>query len=198
MLRRLYDWTMSLAARKSAEVWLAVIAFVESSVFLVPADVLYLPMALAKPERAYRYALIATVASVLGGIAGWALGYYAYDAIARPVLEFYGKLDAFEQLRIYIHDEWEILLLLLVTSGLAHLPPIKVVTILAGVIHMNLGFFVLSAIVARGARFFFLAWLLRRYGEPIRHFIEKRLGQVAGVIAAVAIALGIAYKLLAH
>ncbi|MDQ0563907.1 membrane protein YqaA with SNARE-associated domain [Rhizobium mesoamericanum] len=198
MLRRLYDWTMSLAGRKSAEVWLAVIAFVESSIFLVPADVLYLPMALAKPERAYRYALIATVASVLGGIAGWMLGYYAYDAIARPVLEFYGKLDAFEQLRLYIHDEWEILLLLLVTSGLAHLPPIKVVTILAGVIHMNLGFFIISAIVARGARFFFLAWLLRRYGESIRHFIEKRLGQVAGIVAAVAIALGIAYKLLAH
>ena len=105
MLRRLYDWTMSLAARKSAEVWLAVIAFVESSVFLVPADVLYLPMALAKPERAYRYALVATVASVLGGIAGWALGYYAYDALARPVLEFYGKLEAFEQLRVYIHGE---------------------------------------------------------------------------------------------
>ncbi len=70
MLRRLYDWTMSLAARKSAEAWLAVIAFVESSVFLVPADVLYLPMALARPERAYRYALVATIASVLGGIAG--------------------------------------------------------------------------------------------------------------------------------
>ena len=198
MLRRLYDWTMSLAARKSAEVWLAVIAFVESSVFLVPADVLFLPMALARPERSYRYALIATVASVLGGIAGWALGYYAYDALARPVLEFYGKLEAFEQLRVYIHDEWEILLLLLVTSGLAHLPPIKIVTILAGVIHMNLGFFVISAIVARGARFMALAWAMRRYGESIRHFIEKRLGQIAAIAAVVLIALGVAYKLIAH
>ncbi|KRB62678.1 hypothetical protein ASE04_00420 [Rhizobium sp. Root708] len=197
MLRRLYDWTMSLAARKSAEVWLAVIAFVESSVFLVPADVLFLPMALAKPERSYRYALIATIASVLGGIAGWTLGYYAYDAVARPVLEFYGKLDAFEHLRLYIHDEWEILLLLLVTSGFAHLPPIKIVTILAGVIHMNIWFFVISAIIARGARFLVLAWLLRRYGEPIRHFVEKRLGQIAAVVAAILIALGLAYKLLA-
>ncbi|MDQ9476526.1 DedA family protein, partial [Serratia marcescens] len=80
MLRRLYDWTMSLAARKSAEVWLAFIAFVESSVFVVPADVLYLPMALARPERAYRYALVATIFSVLGGIAGWFLGHYAYEA----------------------------------------------------------------------------------------------------------------------
>ncbi|MBY5807719.1 DedA family protein [Rhizobium ruizarguesonis] len=198
MLRRLYDWTMSLASRKSAEVWLAVIAFVESSVFLVPADVLFLPMALAKPERAYRYALIATVASVLGGIAGWALGYYAYDAIARPVLEFYSKFDDFERLRREIHGEWEILLLLLVTSGLAHLPPIKVVTIMAGVIGMNLGFFVISAIIARGARFLLLAWLLRRYGEPIRHFVEKRLGQIVGIGAGVLITLGIAYKLFAH
>ena len=74
MLRSLYDWTMALSARKSAAVWLAVIAFVESSVFLVPADVLFLPMALAKPERAFRYALIATIFSVLGGIAGWGIG----------------------------------------------------------------------------------------------------------------------------
>ena len=149
------------------------------------------------PWIALVLALVATIASVLGGIAGWTLGYYAYDAVARPVLEFYGKLDAFEHLRLYIHDEWEILLLLLVTSGFAHLPPIKIVTILAGVIHMNLWFFVISAIIARGARFLVLAWLLRRYGEPIRHFIEKRLGQIAAVVAAVLIALGLAYKLLA-
>lgn len=197
MLRRLYDWTMSLAARKSAEIWLAIIAFVESSVFLVPADVLYVPMALAKPERAYRYAVVATTASVLGGIAGWALGYYAYDTIARPILEFYGKLDAFEQLRVYIQGQWEIVLLMLVTSGLAHLPPIKVVTILSGVVQMNLGFFIISAIVARGARFLFLAWLLRRYGESIRHFIEKRLGQITAIVAGLLIVLGVGYKLLA-
>ncbi|MBB3966257.1 YqaA family protein [Rhizobium metallidurans] len=197
MLRRLYDWTMSLAARKSAEIWLAIIAFVESSVFLVPADVLYVPMALAKPERAYRYAVVATTASVLGGIAGWALGYYAYDTIARPILEFYGKIDAFEQLRVFIQGQWEIVLLMLVTSGLAHLPPIKVVTILAGVVQMNLGFFIISAIVARGARFLFLAWLLRRYGESIRHFIEKRLGQITAIVAGLLIVLGVGYKLLA-
>src|SRR5690606_39605072 len=79
MLRRLYDWTMGLAARKTAEYWLAFIAFVESSVFLIPADVLFLPMALARPDRAYRYAIVATAASVLGGIAGWYIGYYAFD-----------------------------------------------------------------------------------------------------------------------
>jgi membrane protein YqaA with SNARE-associated domain len=196
MLRRLYDWTMSLAARRSAEVWLAVIAFVESSVFLVPADVLFLPMALAKPERSYRYAIVATVASVLGGIAGWALGFYAYETVARPVLEFYGKLDAFEQMKSYV--TYETILLLLVTSGLAHLPPIKIVTILSGVIHVNIWLFVISAIVARGARFLFLAWLLRRYGEPIRHFVEKRLGHIVSIGAVVAIVLYIVYRYLAH
>jgi membrane protein YqaA with SNARE-associated domain len=183
----LYDWTLSLAARKSAEWWLAFIAFVESSVFLVPADVLYLPMALSRPDRAYRYALIATVASVLGGIAGWFIGFYAFEAIARPVLEFYGKLDAFDALRLSSGTGF--ILLMLVTSGLAHLPPIKVVTILAGVIGFPLGWFILSAIVARGARFLFLAWLLRSYGEPIRHFIEKRLGLIAGGGAAALILL---------
>ena len=187
MLRRLYDWTLSLAARKSAEYWLAFIAFIESSIFLVPADVLYLPMALARPDKAYRYALIATAASVLGGIAGWLLGHYAYEALAKPVLEFYGKLDDFESLRL--SSGYGFIVLMLVTSGLAHLPPIKVVTILAGVLAFSLPLFIISAIIARGARFFALAWLLKTYGEPIRHFIEERLGLIAAAGAAVLILL---------
>ena len=194
MLRRLYDWTLSLAARKSAEWWLAIIAFIESSVFLVPADVLFLPMALARPDRAYRYAAIATAASVLGGVAGWMLGYFAYETIAKPILEFYGKLDEFEALRT--SSGFGFILLMLVTSGVAHLPPIKVVTILSGVMHVNLWLFVVSAILARGARFYFLAWLLRKYGEPIRHFIEKRLGLIAAAGAAALILLYIIVKYL--
>jgi membrane protein YqaA with SNARE-associated domain len=142
---------------------------------------------LSRPDRAYRYALVATVASVLGGIAGWFIGFYAFEAIARPVLEFYGKLDAFDALRLSSGTGF--ILLMLITSGLAHLPPIKVVTILAGVIGFPLGWFILSAIVARGARFLFLAWLLRSYGEPIRHFIEKRLGLIAGAGAVAVILL---------
>jgi membrane protein YqaA with SNARE-associated domain len=118
---------------------------------------------------------VATVASVLGGIAGWFLGHYAYEAVAKPVLEFYGKLDDFEALRTSSGTGF--ILLMLVTSGLAHLPPIKVVTILSGVIGVNIcTCSSSSAIVARGARFFALAWLLRTYGEPIRHFVEERLG----------------------
>lgn len=196
MLRQLYDWTMSLAARKSAEKWLAIIAFIESSIFLVPADVLFLPMALAKPEKAYRYAVIATVASVLGGIAGWFLGYYAFETVAKPILAFYGKLEAFEALRTAV--DYQMVVLLLITSGLSHLPPIKVVTILSGVAHINIWLFIVSAIVARGARFLLLAWLLQRYGEPIRHFIENRLGQIAGFGAAALIVLYVAYRYFLH
>lgn len=192
MIKRLYDWTLALAARKTAEVWLAFIAFVESSVFLVPADVLFLPMALARPARAYRFALVATIASTLGGIAGYFLGLFAFEALAEPVLTFYGKLDDFERLRQCTGEDT--LMVLLVTSGLAHLPPIKVVTILAGVAKISFGFFVASCIIARGARFFALAWALRRFGEPIRMFIERRLGQIAAVAAAVLIGLYVIIK----
>ena len=194
MLRRLYDWTLSLAARKTAEIWLAVIAFIESSVFLVPADVLFLPMGLARPQRAWRYALIATVASVAGGIAGWYLGWYAFDTLALPILEFYHKVEAFERLR---RDWGDSVLLLLITSGLAHLPPIKVVTILAGAVHIGLAFFVISCVLARGARFFALAFLLRRYGDTIRHFIERRLKVIAVLGAAALILLYFGLKLVA-
>jgi membrane protein YqaA with SNARE-associated domain len=188
MLKRLYDWTLSLAARKSAQWWLGIISFVESSVFLVPAEALLVPMGLARPERAYRFALIATVGSVLGGVAGWLLGYYAYELIARPVLEFYGSLDKFEMLRS--SSSRDAILLMLITSGIAHLPPMKVVTILSGAAGVDGWLFVASAIVARGSKFFIIAWLLRRYGEPIRDFIEKRLGIIA--LAAV-LALVLAY-----
>ena len=194
MLKKLYDWTMGLAATKSAEVWLAIIAFVESSIFLVPADVLFIPMALSKPTKAYRYAAVATIASTLGGIAGYALGYFAYDSVAKPILIFYGKLAEFEHMKSCASNET--LLLLLTTSGLAHLPPIKIVTILAGVAQISFVFFVMSCILARGARFFALAWALRIYGDSVRHFIEHRLGLVAGLIAAILIGLYLSVKYL--
>ena len=192
MLKRLYGWTLALAARKTAEVWLAVIAFVESSVFLVPADVLFLPMALARPAQAYRFALVATIASTLGGVAGYALGLLAYDALAQPVLAFYGKLDEFDRLRACTGEDT--LMVLLLTSGLAHLPPIKLVTILAGVAKVSFTFFIVSCVIARGARFFALAWALRRFGEPIRNFVERRLGLIAAAAAALLIGLYILVK----
>ncbi len=193
MLRKLYDWTLSLAARKSAEWWLCFISFVESSVFVVPAEALFVPMGLARPDRAYRYALIATVGSVLGGIAGWAIGYYAYELVARPVLEFYGTLHKFEALRASSGDA---ILLMLITSGVAHLPPMKVVTILSGAAAIDIWLFIGSAILARGGKFFLIAWLLRRYGEPIRGFIEKRLGLIAMAGAVVLILLYVVLRVL--
>src|SRR5665213_3448227 len=195
MLRSLYEWTMSLAGRQSAEIWLAVIAFVESSVLLVPADVVFVPMVIARPERAYRYAVVATVASVLGGIAGWYIGHYAFEAVAKPILEFYGKLDAFEALRSSASSH-NMVLLLLITSGVAHLPPIKVVTILSGAANVDLWLFIVSAIAARGARFLVLAWLISRYDDTIRTFIEKRLGQVAAKSKMIAMTIPAATRFL--
>jgi membrane protein YqaA with SNARE-associated domain len=130
---------------------------------------------------------------VLGGILGWTIGHYAFEAIAKPVLTFYGKLDTFESLASAV--DWKTMLLLLVTSGLAHLPPIKVVTILSGVANFNLGLFIVSAIVARGARFFALAWLINRYGEDMCHFIEKRLKLISALAAAALIGVYAVYML---
>jgi len=177
MLKALYNWTLKWAGSRQAPVALAAVSFVESSVFPIPADVLFIPMCLARPDRAMRYALIATVTSVLGGVMGWCVGFYAFDLIARPLLEAYGKLAAFEALKASTGDG--AILTMLVTSGLSHIPPMKVVTILSGVVAFDLKWFILSAIVARGARFYGLAWLLGRYGERITHFIETRLIWVA-------------------
>ena len=186
MFRKLYNWTLSWARSRHATTALGTVSFIESSVFPIPADVLFIPMCAARPERAMAYAFLASVTSVLGGIFGWLLGYYAFDLIARPILEFYGKLGAFETLRADVRDDIWIILLLLVTSGLAHLPPMKVVTILSGVVGFNLWLFILSAIVARSARFYGLAWLLRRYGPAILGFIERRLSWIVGGIVLLA------------
>lgn len=196
MLRRLYDWTMRLAERPSAELWLFIISFVESSIFLVPAEVLFLPMAIANPRKVWRYGLIAAVGSILGGVAGWMIGYYAFEAIAKPVLEFYGKLDDFETLKSAV--SLELVMLFLVTSGVAHLPPLKVVTILSGVLQVNLLVFFLAAVVARGGKFLLLSWLFARYGSPIRDFIERRLNMIAGSVAVLLILAYFLYLALKH
>ena len=194
MLRALYDWTLRWSASRHAEKALATISFTESSVFPIPADVLFLPMCLAKPERALRYATIATVASVRGGILGWAIGVWAFDAIARPLLELYGKTAAFDALKGQT-GTWTILTML-VTSGLSHIPPMKVVTILSGVVAFDLKLFILSAIVARGGRFFLLAVLLQRHGLRITAFIESQMNRIALGLVAVALMAFILFEVL--
>ena len=192
MFRKLYDWTLRWAGSRHAPVAMGAVSFVESSVFPIPADVLFIPMVLAKPDQAWRFALIATVTSVLGGIFGWIIGHYAFDLIAAPLLEFYGKMAAFESLKSNTGDS--AILVMLVTSGLTHLPPMKVVTIMSGLVSFDLKWFILSAIVARGGRFYLLAYLLRRYGQAMAVFIEKRMAMIVLGLLAVAALVWIGLK----
>jgi len=194
MFRGLHDWTLRWTGSRYAESALGVVSFVESSVFPVPAEVMFVPMCLAHPERAMRYALITATTSVLGGIAGWLLGFYVFDLVAQPILQFYGKLEAFQALRAQTGTG--AILVMLLTSGAAHLPPMKVVTILSGVIAFDLRLFILAAIVARGGKFFLLGWALRRYGASVVTLIERRFARVViGIIVALAVAW-LALKLL--
>ena len=193
MLKGLYEWTLRWAGSRHAPAALGVVSVIESSVFLVPAEVLFVPMVLSRPDRAMRYALIASVGSVIGGILGWLLGFYLFDLLAEPVLAFYGKLDAFEALKTQTGDG--AILLMLVTSGALHLPPMKVVTILAGVIAFNLPLFILAAIVARGGKFFALAWALRRYGAQVEGLMEHRMLKVAGIALLAALVVYVGVKL---
>ncbi|VEJ44392.1 YqaA family protein [Bartonella vinsonii] len=171
ILNRLKLWTISLANRRTAPHWLGFIAFIESSVFPIPIDILYIPMLLIHQKRAYRYAFIATVCSVLGGIAGWFIGHFAYDTLAKPILEFYGQIENFQALQN--SATLQFLIILLITSGFLHLPPIKIVTILAGVIGVHLEIFILTCIFARGARFYLLAWLIQRFGQQAMNFLVR-------------------------
>ena len=180
MFERLTQRLRAEAGSPRAEAVLAVVAFVESSVFPLPAEILFLPMCLAKPGRALRYAAIAAVFSVMGGIFGWLIGHFLFDLIAAPILTFWHSMPAFEALKA--RTGTGTILLLLITSGIAHLPPMKVVTILAGAIGFNLWLFILAAIVARGAKFFLLGWALARYGEAIAELIRKRLAMVALIV----------------
>lgn len=172
MLRRLYDWTMSLARTRHAERSLAGISFVESSFFPIPPDVLLIPMVLSDRDRWLRYAVVCTVASVLGGLLGYFIGAVLFETVGRPILNFYGYMEAFAEFQDAF-NEWG-LLIVLAFGGLTPLP-FKVVTIASGVTGLMLPVFVLSSLVARGTRFFLVAWLLYRFGPPIRTFIEKNL-----------------------
>ncbi len=186
MFRKLYDWTLNWAASRHADKALAASSFAESSFFPIPADVLFIPMCLARPDAAYRFAAIATVTSVLGGIFGWWIGHVAFETLAAPLLEFYGKMEAFQTLKASTGEA--AILAMLVTSGASHIPPMKVVTILSGVVGFDLKWFIVSAIIARGGRFYLLAFLLRRFGTQVLGFIERRLPWVAaaavGALAA--------------
>ncbi len=172
MIKSLYNWTMSLADHRYALWALAIVAFVESSFFPIPPDILMIPMILARPSKAFLIAGIALAASVLGGLLGYAIGALFYDTIGLPILEALGKGDLAVEFNTRFNDLgfWPVLI-----AGLTPFP-YKVITIMSGWTGMPLGTFVVTSIIARGLRFFIVAALLWKFGAPIRDFIEKRLG----------------------
>jgi len=172
MIRRLYNWTLTLADSPYALWALAFVAFLESSVFPIPPDIIMIPMILARPNRAFLIAGVALVASVIGALLGYYIGASLFDVIGKPMLEFYGKTDAAEQFNQRFQDwgAWAVLI-----AGVTPFP-FKVITIMSGWTGLNLGVFIISAIIARGLRFYIVAVLLWKFGTPIRDFIERRLG----------------------
>jgi membrane protein YqaA with SNARE-associated domain len=192
MMRRLYDWMMEKARGPRAPVALGFVSFAESSFFPIPPDVMLVPMVLADRSKAWWYATLATITSVIGGIVGYAIGYFLLESVGKPILGFYGKLEAIEVLRRFF-EQWGVLAILI--KGATPIP-YKVVTISAGVAEMNLAAFVIASIGARAMRFYLVAGLLYWFGEPIRRFIERRLMLVTSVAAVLLVAGFLAIRLL--
>lgn len=194
MLRRLYDWTMAQAVTPHAMITLALVAFIESSVFPIPPDVLIIPMVLAARAKAWRIAMVCTVASVIGGFAGYGIGMFLYEQVAEPILRFYGYMDKFSAFQeLYNHwGAW-------IVFGAGVTPfPYKVITIASGMTALDPLVFGLASVLARGLRFFFIAWLLWRFGAPIRAFIEAHLGKLATIFFILLIGGFVALKFLAN
>jgi membrane protein YqaA with SNARE-associated domain len=192
MLRKLYDWIVALSARPSAPWALAAVAFAESSFFIIPPDVMLAPMALARPERAFRYAFICTLGSVAGGILGYAIGHLLFDSVGMWILDLYGYGSKVEIVK-EAYAKWGAMLILL--KGLTPIP-FKLVTIVSGALDYKFPLFVILSFITRGARFFLLAGLLNRFGGPMRNFIENRLGLVvSGMVALFVLGLIVAAKL---
>ena len=184
MLRRLYDGTMRLAGHPRAVWLLAAVAFAESIVFPVPVDVLLIPMVLAAPERAWRYAAVCTCASVAGGAAGYGAGAFLFDAVGAPLLAFYGYGEAFAEAQALYNAHGGLIVFTAAFSPI----PYKVFTIASGFAGTDLGAFVLASAAGRGLRFFIVAALLWRFGEPLRAFIERRLGPLTLAFAVLLVA----------
>lgn len=175
MLRRLYNWVLALSERRSAPWALAGVSFSESSFFPIPPDVMLVPMCLARPDRAFQYAGICTVASVLGGLLGYAIGYLLYDTIGVWLIELYGYREQAHAFR-EAYAEWGHWIILI--KGATPIP-YKIITITSGLAAYSLFWFTLLSIITRGARFYLVATLLYFWGAPAREFIERRLEVVA-------------------
>lgn len=179
-LRRLYDWTISLAETPYALMALVIVAFAESSFFPIPPDVLLIPIILAARERAFMIAALCTVASVAGGTFGYWIGANLFEAVGQPILDFYHKAEHFEEFKQRFNDygAWAVLF-----AGVTPFP-YKVITITSGATGLDFWVFTISSIIARALRFFIVAALLWKFGPPIRNFIEEKFGLVATVAIA--------------
>jgi membrane protein YqaA with SNARE-associated domain len=184
MLRRIYDWCIA-AADKPYALWiLSAVSFAESSFFPVPPDIMLLPMSLARPRRAWVYAAVCTLASVTGGILGYAIGALLYDSIGQWLINLYGYADKVEAFR-ESYARWGAIIIL--GKGLTPIP-YKLVTITSGFAGYNIWLFILFSIITRGARFFIEAVVLNRFGDAIRAEIEKRLTLWVTLFAIVLVA----------
>ncbi|MEH6629948.1 MAG: YqaA family protein [Halopseudomonas aestusnigri] len=192
MFRSLYNWTMGLAAHPHAMLALALIAFIESSVFPIPPDILIIPMVLAARDQAWKIALVATIASVLGGMLGYGIGALLFDSIGQPIINFYGKTEYLDSFRSKYND-WGAWIVFI--AGVTPFP-YKVITIASGFFELNFAIFSISSIGARGLRFFIVAGLLWQFGQPIRIFIEKYLNILATIFCILLVAGFVALKYL--
>ena len=176
-VRKIYDAVFHLSKEKGAVYWLFAVSFIESSFFPIPPDVMLIPMIFAAPKKAWNLAGIATAGSVIGAYLGYAIGFYFFQLIAEPLLNFYGYLEKFNSFKELYNQygAW-------IVFGAGITPfPYKIITIASGVVHMNLLVFTVASVIARGMRFFLVAWLLKQYGETMRVFIEKNLGWLSVV-----------------
>lgn len=183
MIKKLYDWTMSLAASRHAPLALGAIAFAESSFFPVPPDVILLPMSLAQPKRSWVYAAICTVGSVAGGALGYAIGALFYDTIGLWLIDLYGYAAKMEALRAF-YAQWGAIFILV--KGLTPIP-YKLVTIVSGLMDYNFGLFLALSLVTRGARFFILAAAINHFGDFLRDKLEANFGVFVGGMAAIVV-----------
>jgi membrane protein YqaA with SNARE-associated domain len=179
LLERLYARVLALAASRHAMAALIVVAFAEASVFPLPPDLLLIPMILARPGRAFLIAAVCTLASVAGGFLGYAIGYFLFETVGRPILETYHATGRYEMLKAAF-AQWGVWIILV--KGLTPIP-YKLVTIASGVAHFNPVAFGLASLASRSLRFFLLAVLLWRFGAPVRDFIERRLMLVTSLFA---------------
>ena len=175
MIEKLYNWTISLASHPFAIGFLAVVAFLESSIFPIPPDVLLIAMVLANRDRTWVMASVCTLFSVIGGLFGYIIGFFLFTNIGDPILEFYGYKEHFSKFQGFYNDwgAW------IVFAGGFTPIPYKVITIASGVVHLNLMTFILASVLSRGMRFFLVSALLWYFGPSIREFIEKNLNSLA-------------------